>query len=95
MELAYKLLQIGALLFHFVIIFKRYASRVVTKRAYGNLGTAIQVFLCTFMISELSEPFWEFKKWYWFLFDYALALHFYLSYREHYNYENGWHQTRR
>lgn len=94
MELTYKMLQIGALIFHFVIIYKRYASHLVTRKAIGNLGTAIQIFLCVFMIKELTEPFWDFKKWFWFVFDYALALHFYLTYLQHYNYEQGCTRTK-
>ena len=84
MELTYKTLQISIIVFHVFVMYKRYASHLVSKSFRGMLGTGIQVFLCFFMIKELTQPFWEFKAWFWFIFDYALAIHFFLTYLQHY-----------
>ena len=88
METIYKSAQLLAILFHIFIVFKKYCLYVVNgeKTTFkGWLGVSIQVFLLFFMIEEMNEPIWHSKDWYWFIFDYALAGYFYVTYLENHN----------
>jgi uncharacterized protein (TIGR02594 family) len=82
MEKIFSVLQIGAILFHFVVIYRRFSDKDLSSCRNGLLGTGLQVFLCIVLLKQLSEEFWNHKHFLWFIFDYALAYYFYLITKE-------------
>jgi Ca2+/Na+ antiporter len=73
--------QIAVILIHSIIIFKRHTEKIdiTIKELYGSI---IQLVLLFLLIYELNISDLAYKKWYWFAFDFLLAVYFALRIKE-------------
>lgn len=76
-----KYIQIIIILIHSIIIFVRHKEKIQyrVKEFYGSI---IQLILIFILINELSDNNIIFKNWYWFFFDFLLAIYFVLTLKE-------------
>lgn len=81
MILANNYIQIAVILIHSIVIFLRHKEKieVTFKEFYGSI---IQVILLFLLIYELGVADLSYKKWYWFCFDFLLAIYFVLRLKE-------------
>ena len=73
-------IQIAVILIHSIVIFLRTKEKndITFKEFYGSI---IQVILFL-LIYELGVADLSYKKWYWFTFDFLLAIYFILRLKE-------------
>lgn len=74
-------IQIAVILIHSIVIFLRHKEKIdiTFKEFYGSI---IQLILLFLLIYELGVSDLSYKKWYWFTFDFLLAIYFVLRLKE-------------
>ena len=71
-----EILQIIVILTHIFVLYKRFRDKsnlITFKHWYGAILQCVLIFI---FIRQMSIYDLQFKQWYWFVFDIALAIYF-------------------